>query len=82
MNKFNAQGKMKQGLESMPKINRPSTTTPESATLTMKTANWPGLPGKSQSKDRSNGIAEEQCYVKAMGLRGGADNDTGESKDS
>lgn len=44
------------------------------------TASWPGLPGKAQ-KDRSWGVHEEKVYATAKGIRGGVDDDPGESKD-
>jgi hypothetical protein len=46
-----------------------------SYTLNETTASWPGLPGKTQSRDRSLGFPEEKIYVRAAGLRGGAEND-------
>ena len=42
---------------------------------TERTASWPGLPGKAQSKDRSLGVPEEKIYAAAQGLRGGKDSD-------
>lgn len=48
--------------------------------MPMRTAAWPGLPGKA-GPDRSNGVPEEKVYACAQGLRGGKDNDPGPSKD-
>ncbi len=33
-----------------------------------KTANWGGLPGKTQPKDRSNGVSKLNAYPKKEGL--------------
>lgn len=60
----------------------PKKSGPTPASLPMRTASWPSLPGKSQSKDRANGIPEEKVYAYAQGLRGGVDDDPGESKNS
>lgn len=46
----------------------------------MRTANWGGLPGNPQKRDRANGIPEENVYAKAVGLRGGVDDDLGPSQ--
>lgn len=48
--------------------------------MPMRTASWPGLPGKA-GPDRSNGVPEEKVYAMAQGLRGGVDNDPGPSTD-
>lgn len=34
----------------------------------MKTPNWPGLPGKAQSKDRSNEVKKCHCYPTSKGI--------------
>ena len=35
----------------------------------MKTAAWPGLPGKTQPKDRSNGVPRlKNAHVKSEGI--------------
>lgn len=49
--------------------------------MPMRTARWPGLPGEA-GPDRSAGAPEEKVYAFAQGLRGGSDEDKGESKDS
>ena len=36
--------------------------------MPMKTANWPGLPGPSQSKDRSGGVKKLKVHPKSEGL--------------
>ena len=33
-----------------------------------KTANWPGLPGKTQSKDRSGGVKKVKTTPKSVGV--------------
>lgn len=38
------------------------TDTPES------TADWPGVPGSTQPKDRSNGVPKCKCTVKSEGV--------------
>jgi len=38
------------------------------APMPMGSPNWPGLPGKSQSKDRSNGVTKLKGSVKQIGL--------------
>lgn len=38
-----------------------------SPAFTEKTASWPGLPGKAQSKDRSGGVKKIK-YVKSDGI--------------
>ena len=48
--------------------------------MPMRTASWPGLPGKS-GPNRANGTPEEKIYAYARGLCGGMDNDPGKSKD-
>ncbi len=37
-------------------------------TVTEKTAAWPGLPGKSQSRDRSAGVKKLKVNAKSEGL--------------
>lgn len=54
----------------------------QTSALPMKTASWPGLPGKAQPSNRSGGTPQESVYAKAVGLAGGKDNDAGESKES
>lgn len=44
---------------------------PQKSDLPMRTAGYPGLPGKAQSRDRANGVPEEKIYASAEGLRGG-----------
>jgi len=74
VNKYHAQGKMKQGLGTVgkAKITRPGATTPADATLPMGDANWPGVPGKTQGKSRSNSTpttgARGPFQVKKVGL--------------
>ncbi len=41
---------------------------PAGASAPEKTANWGGLPGKSQSKDRSGGVKRLQVHPKTEGL--------------
>lgn len=36
--------------------------------LKEKTAAWPGLPGKAQSKDRSAGIKRAKIHPKSVGI--------------
>ena len=40
---------------------------PACADMTMKTANWPGLPGKS-GPNRSNGVPKAKAYPKSDGI--------------
>lgn len=53
----------------------PKKAGPKHYSMPERTANWPGLPGKAQPKDRSLGYPEEKVYAKAEGLRGGKDVD-------
>ncbi len=74
MNKYHAQTNMKQGLGTVSKAKKYTlgTTTPAAATLPMGTANWAGLPGKTQGKSRANSTPTEgplgQFTVKKVGL--------------
>lgn len=77
MNKFYATGAMKQGIGtvSSTKAKTPGTIRAGTDPMPMKTPSWPGLPGKTQPRDRSAGVPEEKVYAVARGLRGGTDND-------
>lgn len=59
---------------------KPIQSGPRRDTVTIRTAKWPGLPGKA-GPDRSNGVPEEKVYPFAQGIRGGSDDDPGPSKD-
>lgn len=36
--------------------------------MPMRTANWPGVPGKKQPRDRSGGVSKCECYPKSEGI--------------
>jgi len=40
----------------------------KSTAMPMKTASWPGVPGKTQPKDRSGGVKKANVHVKSEGL--------------
>ena len=42
--------------------------TAQSTAMPMKTADWPKLPGKLQSNDRSCGIKKLKIYPKSEGI--------------
>lgn len=44
----------------------------KSQDIPMRTADWPGLPGKA-GPDRSAGVPKEKVYATAEGIAGGAD---------
>ena len=47
--------------------NKASGSSPK-ASMPEKTANWPGLPGKAQSKDRSGGVKKLKVHPKSEGI--------------
>lgn len=59
---------------------KPLPAGPKDQAIPMRTAKWPGLPGKA-GPDRSAGVPEEKVYPYAQGIRGGSDDDPGPSKD-
>jgi hypothetical protein len=50
------------GAPPIPRGGKNGTTGPE------KTAAWPGVPGKTQSKDRSNGVRKLKIHPKSEGI--------------
>lgn len=76
MNKFNGPAGQKMGLGTGGgKANKGPGCSILSEPMPMKTANWPGLPGKSQPRSRSGGTEVEKAYVTGAGLDGVSDND-------
>ena len=74
-NRFNSQiqtvpEKTSGGKGVFPKVGQPSQTN-----IPIRSAAWPGLPGKAQSRDRSCGVPGEKIYTQAVGLVGGEDSD-------
>ncbi len=49
--------------------NPPKAKSPAPAPgMPMRTANWPGIPGKPQSKDRSGGVKKLKIHPDEKGL--------------
>jgi hypothetical protein len=55
-------------LKGQKKMSNPNQRKTSDTSFPEKTANWPGLPGSEQKRDRSGGVKKVKTYASKKGL--------------